>query len=142
MAITYALYLDAARSPAEVLDHVKSTLDVTLKTSVDQGVHQTTAIDGLLVSARIVDAPVDQYIHEDHGLRPRVRVSMRLDKEQISTGEDGVVNVLSAFALRCRSNAVLLREDESVAYRRVDGQVEFGEDPLWRSPERRARIEG
>ena len=141
MSINYALYLGADRSPQEVLDKVGRCLGLELHARQGRGSLMTNAIGGLNVSAHPVCAPDDRYIKEEHGFIPKVRVSMRLDKEDLRTAEDGVVDLLTVFAHQCGSDAVLLREDDGLAYRRRDGFTEVGEsDPLWADPKRRKKL--
>ncbi len=137
MSIHYTLYLVGDRRPADVMKTVGRAFGIDLASTL-----ASDAIDGLTLRAKAVKAPVDQFIEMDHGLRPQIALSMFLDKDDLSTAEASVVAVLRSVVGQDSLDLVLLRQDESVAYRRVGGESEIAEsDPIWASPKNRAKME-
>ncbi|MCA9553536.1 MAG: hypothetical protein KC933_26090 [Myxococcales bacterium] len=131
MSITYSLYLHSSRRPTEVLDQLSAGL----------GVHDG-AVDALDLAVTAVTAPTDRFIREDFGVEPQIRVSMRLHKDRLDKAQDRVVDVLTVSLGQSADDLVLLREDESIAYRRSAGSSELGEgDPLWADPARRSKVD-
>lgn len=141
MSITYALYSASDRRPDELLERLGAGLGVKVHLhSVGEAV-TTDAVEGLDVSANRVKPPVDAFVREDFGVAPKVRLTLRLHKDDLSRAQEKVVDVLVVVMGQSADDLVLLREDESVAFRRLDGQREVGEDPLWAEPARRAKLD-
>lgn len=131
MSITYSLYLGSDRRPSEVLDQLEAALG-----------SPGAVTEHLDLSATEVKAPADWFIHDDFGVTPRVRMTMRLHKEDLAKSQDTVVDVLTLMIGQSTGDLLLLREDESIAYKRHEGHSEVGAtDPLWADAGRRAKID-
>lgn len=137
MSIHYTLYLVGDETPAEAMHAVGESMGVNFGSDLE-----TEALEGIVLRAKAVKPPMDQFIKEDHGLQPKIGLSMFLDKSDLRTGEASVVAVLKSVLQRSDADVLLLRQDETMAYRRINGETETAEsDPIWSSPKHRAKVD-
>ncbi|WNG27456.1 hypothetical protein F0U62_28140 [Cystobacter fuscus] len=140
MSINYVLYMAESWSPREALRKVTHGLQVPNEPPRRQ-VEETTAIPYLWVAATQPKPPVDDYVREDHGFLPKLRLHIRLDKSNLHEAEEHLIDLVIRLLLRSPSDVVLLREEDSTVLLRREGRLEIHADALWSSPERRARVE-
>ncbi|WP_257455455.1 type III-B CRISPR module-associated protein Cmr3 [Archangium lipolyticum] len=142
MSINYVLYMAESWSPREALREVTHRVQLPEEAPRSgKQVEETTAIPHLWVVATQPKPPVDDYVREDHGFLPKLRLHIRLDKSNLHEAEDHLLDLVSQILLRSTSDVVLLREEDSVVLLRREGRLEIHADALWSSPERRARLE-
>ncbi len=140
MSINNVQYMAESWSPREVLREVTHGLEVP--NELPRGrVEETTAIPHLWVAATQPKPPVDDYVREDHGFLPKLRLHIRLDKSNLHEAEEHLIDLVIRILLRSPSDVVLLREEDSTVLLRREGRLEIHADALWSSPERRARVE-
>lgn len=141
MSINYVMYLADDRRPAEVAEDLARELKAS-----GAALDQTSEVAAVLlphlwVGVTAVGYPIDQFVAEEHGFRPRARVHFRLDKEALEPSQDALLEVLSSLLRRTQDDAVLLREEENVALSRKGGALEVGEDAIWERGDRHQWIE-
>lgn len=142
MAINYVLYLADDRKPHEVAEEIARELKHS-GAVVDTTTSAVPAalLPHLWVGVTAVKYPTNEFVREEHGLEPRVRVHLRLDKEQLDKSQNEVLEVVGLLLRRSFEDAVLLREEENVALVRREGKLELGADALWEGGNRDAWIE-
>lgn len=142
MSITYQLYLSQSELPEQVLQKLGERLGIpTAPIQLEQAV-STETIPHLALSVYAVQAPMNQFIREDFGIEPSVCLNMALDKNELGLAQTQLVDVLRAVMANSPEDLLLLREGETVAYRRQGGTATLGaQDPLWHEPARRQRFE-
>ncbi len=141
MSINYVMYLADDRRPMEVAEDLARELKLS-EAALDRSSDVAAVLlPHLWVGVTQVAYPIDQFISEEHGFRPRTRVHFRLDKEHLEPSQDSLLEVLSALLRRTLEDAVLLREEDNVALTRKGGTLELGEDALWERGNRHEWIE-
>jgi len=144
MSITYNLYLETSLTPSEFISELGKSLGTELKTEPLNQALLTADLACLDASFSRVQTPTKDFIAEDFGFLPQLSLSLRLHKAKpgdLDTAQGTVVKILTALLKHLDSDLLLLREHESVAFRRQGLVLEHNpEDPLWLNPQRLQQV--
>lgn len=118
MAIEYALNMDTTSAPAELVARAAEALAAAGREEQREGGAAAVEGAGVAVFGRALEEPSRTFTREDFGIDASVRVSFRLDKDDLAGASAAMMRAIDAILRACRGDALLLRDGEQVVLRR------------------------